>query len=153
MARTPQFVRRLSYPTALQARRLEVAQAVGAGPHVDNAQPVRILGLDREDQAPPLRYPKLLNLQTCEGIVEETVLLEQTEAPVGLIPPVVVLLQLYRCPRPRLCGWSQSLRIYPADVKTWRFCIGDVRNLCLPPVEPLAPRNDETGVLSRVTLR
>ena len=125
---------------------------VGLHPHVDQPKSRVIISLSAEHKIPPSLDASLLDLETRQIVTEKRVGFDHAEPPVGLVPPVVIFLQLNSDSRHRSCGWSQSSRINPTDVKTWRFDVGDKGFLGFPTVDPFPPRNDKAGIFGRMVL-
>ena len=123
-------VRRLS--RSHLAQNLVRRFCVGLHPHVDQPKFGVIISLSAEHKIPTSFDASLLDLESRQIVAEKRVGFDHAEPPVGLVPPVVIFLQLNSDSRHRSCGWSQSSRINPTDVKTWRFNVGDVGNLGLP---------------------
>ena len=79
---------------------------VGLHPDVDQSEHRLVIGLGGEDEFPTGLHTAFLDLKSGEVVAEKAVGFDQAEAPVGLVPPVVILLQLDGDNRPRSCGWA-----------------------------------------------
>ena len=144
-------VRRL--PRSHRMQNLVRRGRVGLHPHVDQPKYGVIISLSAEHKIPTSFDASFLDLESRQIVTEKRVGFDHAEPPVGFVPPVVIFLQLNSDSRHRSCGWSQSSRINPTDVKTWRFDVGDMGNLGFPTMDAVlvapvrlrdALRNDQT---------